>query len=403
MEDNTTKALINTLEHCGPTIALKFLDWLGIAVTGRVRFELQKATIGTGKIQSRSQRLLLGLVPSRGARDPYAGLEETVTEKEGGRPDAWLYGDAFIVLLESKVEGPLELDQMQRHFQKLRVGMEGQPRCEVRTWAEAHQFFVEILPELSGKDKWIVEQFIQYLEWIGMAEFIGLEREIFDYFITHDDEEMRQKVRGTVQSFAEKILGGLQAFDSSFYQSYDVGTLRLKDKYCWVAFGPGDKKYRQWAHQTVSLNAYALDVFVNVELKPAIDRLRQRINQDKRAFRRVIAELPSPFSVQVIERKKRQASIYDYHNIANLQAEYLKHPELGEHGFDYIETLLERVPLPYLTVTRRIDRDSALKLSQKDQGHSLVDKVVCIMKAFHPLVEFINEPDHTNMVKGNAR
>jgi len=405
LEDNTTKALINTLEHCGPTVALGFLKWLSIEVleqVGQVKFELQKATIGTGEIQSRSQRLLLGLVPSRGARDPCAGLDKVVTENEDGRPDAWLYGDDFIVLLESKVEGSLKLDQMQRHFQKLQVGTEQQPRCEVRTWAEVHQFFVGILPELSGKDEWIVEQFKQYLEGIGMAEFTGLEREIFDYFITHDDEEMRQKVKGTVQSFAEKILSGLQAFDSSFYQSYDVGPLRLKDKYCWVAFGPGDKEYRQWAHQTISLYAYKLDVFVNVELIDAVDRLRKKIHQDKQAFRETVSSLPVPFSVQLEERIKKQVTIYDYYVIAKLKADVLKEPHSRPYGlkdpksdgFCYIEKLLEQIHLPYLSVRRRIDRNRALELSQED-GRSLVDEVVGIMKAFHPLVEFINESDWT--------
>ena len=401
LEDNTTKALINTLEHCSPTVVLKFLDWLGITAAGPAKFELQKASIGTGKIWGRSQRLLLGLVPSKGASDPCDELDGTaVATKEDSRPDAWLYGDDFIVLLESKVAGSLELDQMQRHYQKLRVGMEGQPRCEVRTWAEVHQFFVGILPELCGKDKWIVEQFTQYLEGIGMAEFAGLEQEIFDYFITHDDEEERQRVRGIVQSFAEKILDGLQAFDSSFYQSYDVGQLQLKDKYCWVAFGPEGEEYRQWAHQTVSLGAYGLDVFVNVELKHATDKLKARICRDKQGFREKVKSLllDEPFSVQVEERKKIRASLYDYHRIARLEADYLRDPKLGLHGFNYIEELLKQIHLPYLSVRRRIDRNRALELSRGD-GRSLVDEVVGVMKAFHPLVKFINEPDYTNTIR----
>jgi len=231
-----------------------------------------------------------------------------------------------------------------------------------------------------------------------LAEFTGLEEEMFNFFITHDDEDTRRWVRDTVQSFAEKIKAELNDLDS-FYQDYDVGTLRSKDEACWVAFGPGKRKYRQWAHQTVSLKAYALDVFVNVELKPAIVRLRKKIRQDKQAFREIISRLlpDEPFNVQVEERKQRQASLYDYHRIVRLEARYLKNPELGPHGFDYIEMLLEQVSLPYLTVTRRIDRDSALELSRKDQGRSLVDEVVRIMQAFHPLVKFINdEPEYTD-------
>jgi len=183
-----------------------------------------------------------------------------------------------------------------------------------------------------------------------------------------------------------------------------VGRLQLKDEECWVAFGPGKREYRRWAHQTVSLRAYALDVFVNVELKPAIVRLRKKIRQDKQVFREIISrllpdELFDELFIQVGERKQRQASLYDFHRIARLEVDYLKDPELGPHGFGYIETLLEQVPLPDLTVTRRIDRDSALELSRKDQGRSLVDEVVRIMQAFHPLVKFINEPEYTRLMK----
>jgi len=407
LEDNTTKALINTLEHCSPTVVLEFLDWLGITETGQVRFELQKATLGEGKIRSKSQRLLLGLVPSKGDEDPCSKLEESVKEPATGdsRPDAWLYGDGFVVLIESKVKGPLEPNQMQQHYQKLQVGAGRKPRCEVRTWAKMHQFFatrVLVLPELSDKDKWIVQQFTQYLEWNNMAEFTGLEEGIFDFFVTHDDEDTRRWVRDTMQSFAKRILDGLQAFDDSFYQNYDVGMLHLKDDHCWAAFGPGGKEYRQWAHQTVSLDAYGVDVFVNVELKHATNiLLKERVRQDKQKFREIILGLPGQFSIHVEERKKKQAAVYDYHSIASLESYSLKHPEseLGQYGFDYIETLLERVCLPYLTVRRRIDRNQALELSQKDQGRALVDEVIRIMRAFHPLVEFINEPDYTRRKK----
>ena len=60
---------------------------------------------------------------------------------------------------------------------------------------------------------------------------------------------------------------------------------------------------------------------------------------------------------------------------------------------------MEQIHLPNLIVRRQIDRDAALELSRKDQGRSLVDEVVRIMQAFHPLVKFINEPEYTRLMK----
>jgi hypothetical protein len=229
LENNTTKSLINTLEFCNPKVSIKFLAWLGITTKEPAKFELQKVTIGEGKIRTRSQLLLLGLVPHKEdsvlcfeLKGPVAGVS---------CPDAWIYGDDYVVLLESKVSGSLEANQMQCHYQKLKVDTKKNPRYEVRTWAEVHQFFAGILPELSGKDEWIVKQFTKYMEWNSMTEFIGVEQGIFDYFVTHDDEDSRRWVRDTMHSFAKKIKTRLQAFNS-FYQDYDMGTIRLEDTYC---------------------------------------------------------------------------------------------------------------------------------------------------------------------------
>lgn len=396
LEDNTTKALINTLKHCDPKVTFEFLGWLGIKATKPVTLELQKATISKGEIGNKSQRLLLGIVPTKEIKNPCAKLGRTVVGEKDSCPDAWIYGDNFVVLVESKVEGregaSLELDQMERHYQKLLVDTEQQPDCRIHTWAEMHRFFKnlsdELADKLTEKDKWIIGQLAQYLELIGMAEFTGLEQGMFDYFATpidDRDEDDRQWVRGTMRSFAEKILKGLQAVDSSFYQDYDVGRLLLKDDHCWAAFGPKDKKYRRLAHQTVSLHECGLDVFVNVELKPAVDRLKKKIVQDKQAFREAISRLPGLFSVQVEERKLIRGSLYDYALIDSLESD-----KLDEHGFDRVEEPLKQLPLPYLTVRRCIDRDQALELSHTD-GRPLIEEVVGIMKVFHPLVEFINE------------
>ena len=132
LENNTTKALINTLEHCNSKVALDFLDWLGIEAGGKVEFELQKATISGGEIGNKPQRLLLGLVPSkRDEGNLVSKLAGPVTK--GSIPDAWIYGDDCVVLIESKTKGSLEWDQMRSHFQKLQVGAKQQPRCKVQT------------------------------------------------------------------------------------------------------------------------------------------------------------------------------------------------------------------------------------------------------------------------------
>jgi len=389
LEDNTTKALINTLEHCSQSVSQKFLNWLGIKASGKPNFELQRKNIGEAKISGRSQRLILGLIPTDNQENQDFRTTDT---REGSRPDAWIYGENYVVLIESKLIGNLDSDQMKYHLEKLQARTGQQVRCEVRKWADVHRFFVHILPELNDNNKWLVNQFAQYLERINMTEFTGFKPDVFDYFITHDDEEVRKWVRNIVKGFAEKIQPRLYELDS-FYDGYDLGRLELKHPYSWVGFGPKDREYRQWAHQTVAVGSNGIEVFVNVELKSAIDKLKQKVKLQKEKFREYLSNLllGEPLWIQIEERKQKQAMVYDYKRIAKIEVSSLKHHEIGTYGFEYIEALLERLPYPYLSIRKLIDREDACRLSQKDQGISFMDEVARICKEFHPIVKFINQ------------
>ncbi len=392
LEDNTTKALINTLEYGGRKVRNGFLEWIGVEKPENIRFELQKKTIGKGRIERKSKRVLLALVPAEGKATP---LVES--GKQESRPDAWIYGDDFAVLIESKVVGYLDADQMRYHFQKLTIGEKRFPVCEERTWAELHAFFKSLTPELTENSRWIVNQFMRYLEYCNMTDFTGFEKEIFDFFFIHDSEESKKWVKETIKSFAEETSQSLKAVEP-FYEDYDVGSLSLKkmqtkeeENHAWAAFGPKDSKYRNYAHQTIILNSQGIEVLVNVELKSAVDRLKEKVLRDKQTFVEIIRNLKPEASmvVQLQERKQIQASLYSYHQVFAIEVDYLKKDELGEHGFDYLVTMLQKIPLPYFTVKAKISRSAVL--SMKDQKKQLVEKVIHIMTEFHSMVRYINE------------
>jgi hypothetical protein len=394
LEDNTTKALVNTLQHSGKEVPMAFLNWLGIDQPDHIQFKLQKKTIGEGLIRRKKTRILLSLVPKKSRRTLL-----NKSDKKDARPDAWIYGDDFVVLIESKVAGYINASQNRHHFEKLRSDGDPLPEVQERTWAEAHSFFTRLSRNITGKSKWMAHQFSQYLEFCNMTAFTGFEKEIFDFFFIHDSEETKQWVRETVQNFADALLPFLKKIDPLFYEDYDVGNMGLKEmkghdkkNHCWVAFGPKEKKYRQHAHQTFNINSRGIDIFVNVELKKTIDKLRQKIEGDRETFPNMLVELAlkQPFHVDLKERRQAQASKYSYHQILTIESDYLKNAEFGPYAFDYIFKMLEKVELPYLAIRTQIDRVRILKM--EDQNKDLIKEIQGIMKNFHPLTKYINEP-----------
>ncbi|MDR3577845.1 MAG: hypothetical protein P4L50_28615 [Anaerolineaceae bacterium] len=406
LENNTTKALANTLRYCSPIVAQLFLARLGITTKDKVEVELQKSNIGTEKIRSASQRLLLGLV-DKGEKNEIsirARLAGPQPPTGDSCPDAWLYGEDFVVLIESKVgTSSLLPDQMCLHYQKLKRNAINQPVFQVHTWAEIHKFFVGLLPELNDKnDKFLVEQFSQYLEYKNMSEFSGFEEGMFEFFVQDQkDPDTKQWIRHTMDLFGKKLLDddsqGLRALNKSFYTMHHVGNFGSQDNNFWVAFGR--EKFRDFAHQTISLHAYGLDIYANIELISVVDKLRKKLRIEEQKFRKIISEIPEPFSVRIEERKNKNVQKYDYYPIATLEAGVYKLPNSGPYGlkdpdsnrFFYLEELLKEIEYPYLTVRKQIDRKQVLDLSSKGNADILINKVLAIMRDFQPLVEFIND------------
>jgi hypothetical protein len=401
LENNTTKSLVNILQYCNPVVALKFLKWLGIETTAKVAVELQRKTIGKERIRRASQRLLLGIVALPEPSDnPIAGRLRGLGSGDG-HPDAWLYGEDFAVLIESKVgDARLESNQMKCHLAKLEVGGKGKPKCQVRTWADVHQFF-RGLSGLNDKDRWLVGQFTQYLEWKGMTDFSGFEEWMFEFLVREEKDAAEKKlIRRTMERFGEKVLrGGVQSLNRKFYEEPFVGKFNAGDDHFWVAFGPagGPGVFGKKAHQTISLHDHGLEVFVNVEKQPAIKLLKKAIARDEAKFIKIVSHLPGPFSASVVQKEMRSPMRSDDYHVAMFEGGSCKPHDPGVYGlknskssaFNSLVGLLEEIRLPYFFLSRRIGRKEVLNLS-RGSGDALVQKVFSIMERFQPLVEFIN-------------
>jgi len=390
IENNVTKALINTLELGGSSVCARFLAWLGLADKPNTKFLLQRRNLPTATAADKRDRMLLGLGISQKRLDLVdAGVNGTAESV----PDAWVYGDNFAVLVESKIDdAAFSQRQIQGHLARLQAAGRKEPERVGKTWGQIHGFFKRLSHDLADvpSAKLLVEQFIDFLEYSGMTEFTGFRLEHFRYFLLHDDDDARRWIRDQVGYFAAQLQAGLHE-STPFYQAYDIGPLKLVDAYCWAAFGPTGKVYRNVTHQTISLSSDGLRVFVNSELKSATEKLKIVLKQANAAFRTALQLLHAfePFELILEKRKKRQASIYDYTPKMRLHSSLLNEPA-GDVAWAAFTQTVEQLPLPYLRIERLVPAQKLIELSECHPPQ-IVEHLVEMLLHNHPVVKLLNE------------
>jgi hypothetical protein len=385
LENNLTKALITTLKLGGEPVWRPFLAELGLAGVPR-DFLLQRRDL-PGGAASKRHRVLLGISKEESAWAHGAGAETTYESL----PDAWVYGDGFAVLVETKVNGDFSPGQMEAHYGRLQPKDGAPPMLKLTTWKEIHRLFSSFLPRLTDSASLLlVKQFSEFLEYCGMSGFTGFRREHFDYFVLHDDDDARRWVREQVEDFATQVQAILHRF-APFYEGYEIGTLKRTDSYCWFAFGPPGT-YRIVTHQTMSLAANGLSVFVNTELKAATDQLKRVVRKAGNVLRDALQELHlyEPFELVLQERTQRQASLYEYTPKMRLHSSMLADVSTREVAWTAFSQTVQQLPLLQLSIERLVPPSRLLELSKSDPPEA-VQKVVEILKRNHAVVNLLNE------------
>jgi hypothetical protein len=314
IENNTTKALINVLMHSSPKVVKDFLHWIDcdIDAEGASSFRLQADTIEG--IRYKKNRILLGLAPGVQEKADVQNktLETNDDETMGSRPDAWIWGEDYIVAIENKVVGGLNENQLKRHLEKLKLPGKDSPFCIRKTWAEVYRLFFD-MKMLKETDCFLVGQLTEYLEFVGLADFTGFKKEFFER-LCHMEQECldSQIIKRMVTLMADRLLPKLTNI-RSFYSCYHVGNIKRGEPYSWVAFGPGG--YKDFTHQTVSVDCDGVRVFVNTELKKPVDKLVKLLGKQEgqNKFRNAISiiEKIEPLRAIVLQREQLQASSYD--------------------------------------------------------------------------------------------
>lgn len=210
IEDNTTKALINTLEYSDKSLLHLFLSKLNIYVD----------------------------------KDALPQFDMQVAEAFS-RPDAQIKIGKSDIYIESKVHAVLDKSQIINHLNSIGksfliiitpresdhdiIKEISNPQLRFITWENIYiQFSYYLMERKKESNHFILEQFLKYIESINMAPFNGFQKEDFDSFLNVEEDpknEIRSIIKNKFKKYLEEIQISIKPIPSYKGLKIEVGNL----------------------------------------------------------------------------------------------------------------------------------------------------------------------------------
>ena len=221
LEDNVTRSLVLTLRNLAPVHLRLFMrdvilrkaqaalrDRLRLLVEGTFEFDLQVTPPDEqGDRLDTTNGVIVGVNYS-GTQTP--AFDATTNTLGGARPDALVSDTAneITAIFEIKLADSLYREQIQRHFRAFFVQEStsiDQVFVEV-TWTEIADFLQRVARQsISERERFVVMEFVQYLDWLKLVEFLGFQAADFTM------QEDGQLNHGKLNKFLRQMASSLRA------------------------------------------------------------------------------------------------------------------------------------------------------------------------------------------------
>jgi len=267
IEDNTTKALINTLEMSDKKLLWNLLTDLNIIVpkSENIKFDLQ-------------------------------------VSKSTSRPDALILIDDVEILIECKVKLILTEDQLKRHISELKKGYLlcitkrkedekvvlslDDKRIIYISWDKIYLLFKETFAKIAErKSLFIISQFLEYLEVINMAPFTGWNKKDFEAFLNINEDtkrELRLRVKDKFKLYMIQILDVVDKANILSVHIYEVGNVNINSDHIWGTLRKNSgEKTVNIVHFNFVIDADSFSMGIQVEGSKPTQKVFNKMVKDK--------------------------------------------------------------------------------------------------------------------------
>jgi hypothetical protein len=358
IEDNTTKAFINTLEYSDVQLLHYFLENIKVPVN---KSETPKYDLQVAELLS--------------------------------RPDAQIRVGKTDYYIESKVQAPLEEHQINNHLVSIgesilivitlresdRQILEKfkNPRLKFITWEEIYILF----SRKNDINNFILSQFLKYLESTGMAPFNGFTKEDFDSFLYVEEDpkkEIRSIVKRKFKKYLDEIQDEIKSIPAYSGLVVDVGNLHKGSHSIWGTLSDESKSKVNVPHFNFALNRNTFSIGFIVEGKVPANRFYKYIKANPKTLLKLLIDLPG-FQYEIEKREYQRIRVYKSTRVASIKCG----PDIKFDDIVYIQKKAEQYAL-VLTWCRIVFERDDNTLSSK----SFIKSSVKYLNHLRPLYEF---------------
>jgi|GEM_PF-6875979 len=269
LENNTTKALINTLENCSLELTQDLFEKvLDTSLKRKIHYFLQKTPESLAEILERKG------IDIKNFRDIYIlGIskygESDVSQKDfsdldfkgNSRPDAFIFGNETLIAVEAKTgDDELKKSQLKSHKKGCNeyLNERSKPlKVEYLEWNEIWKFLDD--KEMNRKlDSFLVDQLVEYLKVNNMTKFTNFDRNLLE------SEGRSRALKKQVKNLTERLRKNLpDEYGLTHSRTTDNPQLSTWDYLCYENRDKNDNL----PHITLSMKTDEFEIKIHVRGK----------------------------------------------------------------------------------------------------------------------------------------
>ncbi|MFA7304025.1 MAG: hypothetical protein WC015_05925, partial [Methanoregula sp.] len=275
LENDVTKSFLNILQYTDPIVIKTIIENINrknnttVSLKSKIQYDFQ---ITDKSIFTRyPHKFFLTIISQLTPIDP----KDAKFVNEWSIPDAAIFDDETVLLIEVKTQSPLSISQIQSHIANFVPNA-----TEISFyWEEIFDVLLELRDKLNEKDRFLIKQFYDYLDMIDLSNFHKFTEDDFRAFkhpkkggSYNADERLDRlkKVKNKILKLDRQIWERLSFKEKRF------GRVNQLYEYLWFGYYPNTI---EWINLNFFMGKFGFHIVANAEKKDTFSKYYKQLKK----------------------------------------------------------------------------------------------------------------------------